>query len=373
MNINNISRANFQNNFIEINLKHSSMKSIGAQSHSSMENVSAKSNNGDNLEISSTAVSKYEFSNRLKEAFKNGKEDGKFIENVANEYMKIKQEIKGENCSEITKENINMLDETLKDVIDYGVEEISNKFDAFFNYSSNMLSVYGMKTDEETFDKEEFKKNLDSLMNSVVDTIKSSPDNIKKEDLNEKINSILSSKENNGSLEKMGFEDIKKVDSILSKLPRLSFSDSIDGIKDIIKNYRKGADKLIDSSDLSDNIKENLKKSVRKNVRAYGKVSTYKHVMNNYKDELEKLMSLYASLSSQYDSLEKDIKKCMKENNLKMIKSLLKMQMNLQKEMNNLKIRIDKEGKEKDSLENNPDSIEGTEEFKKVSEAFNEE
>lgn len=369
MNINNISGATTQKTFIEVNLKHSSMKNIS----NSMKNMSTKSNSEDNLEISSTAVSKYEFSNRLKEAFNNGKEDGEFIKNVSNEYMKIKQEIKDGNCSESMKESIDMLDETLKDVMNYGVEEISDKFDAFFNYSSNMLSSYNMKKEDPLFNKDEFKENLSSLMNKVVDTLKNLPDDIKENDLNEKINSVLSSANNGGSLEKMGFDDVKKVSSLLSKLPKLSFHNSIDEIKDTIENYRKCADKLIDSSDLSEDIKKNLKKSVRKNVRAYGKVSAYRKAMSNYSDEIEKLMNLYGSLLSQYKSLEKDIQKCRKENNLKMIKSLVKMQMNLQKEMDNLKIRIDKESKGKDTLENNPDSVEGTEEFKKISEVFDEE
>ncbi|KAJ50301.1 hypothetical protein BD780_000161 [Clostridium tetanomorphum] len=367
MNINNITGIKLQRTFIDFNSKH----------HNNIKSFDTKENNSKQVVISGEAIKKYEFSNRLKEAFKEAfndkKEDGEFIKSISNEYMKIRKEIKGENYSQDQDININILNEALEDVKEWATDSITNRFDMFFNYSSNIMPFYNMKKDEEIFNKEQFRDNLSSLMDKAVNTLKNLPENIGENDLNKKINSILISESKDNSLEKMGLDDIKKLNSFLNELPRLSLSYDVDKIKDNIENYQKTAKEALDSSGLPEHIKKNAKKAVGKNVRAYGKVSAYRIERKSREDEVEKLMNFYASLLSQYNSLEKDIKKCRKENNLKMIKSLLKMQMNLQKQMDKLKVEIDKAGKSKDALTSNPDSVEGTETFKEISEAFDEE
>lgn len=131
----------------------------------------------DIFELSKDSMLAYDLATRFKEStldnyevklsnkflIDNNDYDDSFIKDFCIEYYNIKKEM-AINCSDTQYKNrMNLVDKVYKDVVNEAAESLSNVFENFFDYSSNMTKFYKMKSDDGIFDKDTFKNHLISL------------------------------------------------------------------------------------------------------------------------------------------------------------------------------------------------------------------
>ncbi|WP_315120697.1 hypothetical protein [uncultured Clostridium sp.] len=336
MDIKGISIVNTKGTFIDFINKNSSFKNLNGSSQSKVNALNKENND---LQISQKAFLKYDVTQKLREAFENGKKNGEFFENIVEEYKKI-----AENIGEEEKA---LLEECFDEVLNWGVNTIADEFDSFFNYSSRMLDGYGMTNDGKTFNKEEFKKHF---MSALEKSLKGEATN-----------------ETGDSLEKMSLDDIKNITAFLNNMNKLPFTNNIKDAENNINNFMKSNRELLDKMNISDEAKETLKETMKNNAKAYAKVTSYKNQMNDYDKEIEKLFNLLSGLNSRYEGLEKILEKYKKENNMKMITFHLRSQGELQKEMDGIREKIEGVKKDREKLQKKPDTIESSDGYKELS------
>ncbi|MEW9096920.1 MAG: hypothetical protein AB2417_17730 [Clostridiaceae bacterium] len=340
MDIKSISMGNIKGTFMDIINNNSSFKKVNKFAQDKVNTIN-KANN--DLKISQKGLLKYDITKKLREAFEKGKKNGEFFENIVEEYKKI-----AENIGEDEKA---LLEESFDEVLNWGINGIVDEFDSFFNYSSRMLDGYGMSNDGKAFNKEEFKKQFISALEKKL----------KGEVINE----------DGDSLESMSLNDIKNITAFLNNMNNLPFANNIKDAEKNIDNFMKSNWELLDKMNISDEAKEALKETMKNNAKAYAKVTSYKNQMNDYDKEIEKLFNLLAGLNSRYDGMEKVLEKYKKENNMKMVTIYLRSQGELKKEIDGMKEKIEGVKKDREKLQKNPDTIESSEGYKKLSKYIN--
>ncbi len=343
-------------------------KRAGEVTSSGSTGVSGTASQNYVADMSPEGLLRTEYQKRLKDSIERNKDkDSSFVESLALEYSRIKDEILKDSPGNERSEKLKALDEVFGFVAKAEVGKLAGKFENFFDYSANTLSMYGMNHNKEMFDVNKFSEHLFSILNSAKEIVKKAGGNISLRDLKTGLESIDAQNSDQKFIEYMSYRDIRGLEGIIKKCPVLDPKDPNPENAMFSLYELVGA---VDDSRLSVFVKDTAVKALFDTIGAYHKVTAYEETMDMYQREIDELNRARSPLKKLYAKVENFIEKYKKENNAKMLAFYNMKKLDIWSELQPFENRLKDLLGSQASLKSNPDTVTSTEAYKDTERRF---
>jgi hypothetical protein len=288
--------------------------------------------------------------------------------------LKYKNELMSLEKSTDSAMNINQLEATYIDNLDFTINRIASGLDRYFDKGQYLSDVYSETPLDDLFDKELFKENLIASVIEMRDYVLES-DEPSREDLEKK----LAKGSKTTSIENLAFNDLKVLYKFTKEPPE--FGDSIDqydtnSIKKITSKEKK-LNERIQFLNLPEIIKKSMVEVNRrvsdgmlKHVSYQFEQDNYIYEMQEYDRMMQQLLKRLYNIGLSLDQIQQD--QGVSPENKRLLR-LLDRKETTTIEYNELKSRKDDREKEFKNLENNKYAIVKTDIYIKVKGAYDKE